>query len=173
MRVSIEAASERRSDEWLSAARRSSGLHSPWVTAPQTRTALRDTLKRLEQSQYLSYFVISPENELAGVINANEIVRGAFQSAYLGYYALLPHARQGYMTEGLALVLTELFRSHRLHRVEANIQPGNLRSLALVRRLGFRFEGVAKRYLKIRGRWRDHQHWALLAEEWRPGRLVF
>jgi [ribosomal protein S5]-alanine N-acetyltransferase len=101
-----------------------------------------------------------------GVVNLNEIVRGAFHSAYLGYYGFNPHARQGYMAEGLGLVLRHAFRRVGLHRLEANIQPGNRASRALVRRLGFRREGFSPRYLKIGGRWRDHERWAIVREAW-------
>ena len=101
------------------------------------------------------------------MINLSEIVRGNFRSAYLGYYAFVPHAGRGHMTEGLALALRWAFRELHLHRVEANIQPGNAASRALVRRLGFRREGFSPRYLKIAGRWRDHERWALVAEDWR------
>jgi [ribosomal protein S5]-alanine N-acetyltransferase len=97
----------------------------------------------------------------------SEIVRGNFQSAYLGYYAFTPHARQGLMTEGLTLVVSEAFRRLGLHRLEANIQPSNAASRRLVRRLGFRREGLSRRYLVIAGRWRDHERWAILAEDWR------
>ena len=111
--------------------------------------------------------MLRSSDELVGVINLNEIVRGPLQSAYLGYYAFAPHAGHGYMREGLTLVLRWAFGELRLHRVEANIQPLNDASLTLVRRLGFRREGLSPRYLKIAGRWRDHERWALLAEEWR------
>jgi ribosomal-protein-alanine N-acetyltransferase len=74
------------------------------------------------------------------------------------------------MTEALQLALRHAFRTLRLHRIEANVEPGNEASLALVRRAGFTREGFSRRYLKIRGRWRDHERWALLAEEWRPVR---
>ena len=92
------------------------------------------------------------------------------QSAYLGYYALAPNARQGYMRDGLDLMLRYAFRTLRLHRVESNIQPANRRSIKLVRRAGFVREGYSPRYLKIDGRWRDHERWALLVEDWRARR---
>jgi ribosomal-protein-alanine N-acetyltransferase len=103
---------------------------------------------------------------LAGVINITEIVRGFFQGAYLGCYGFVPYIGHGYMSEGLSLVLRRAFRGLRLHRLEANIQPQNKASLRLFSRAGFRKEGFSPRYLKIAGRWRDHERWALLAEEW-------
>jgi ribosomal-protein-alanine N-acetyltransferase len=103
---------------------------------------------------------------LLGVINLNEIVRGVFQSAYLGYYAFTPHQQRGNMTTGVSLVVNRAFRHHRLHRLEANIMPNNEPSLRLVQRLGFCREGFSPRYLKIAGRWRDHERWALTYEDW-------
>jgi [ribosomal protein S5]-alanine N-acetyltransferase len=74
------------------------------------------------------------------------------------------------MAEGLSLVLDDAFRRRRLHRLEANIQPGNTPSIRLVRRLGFRREGYSARYLRIAGRWRDHERWAILADGYRRRR---
>ena len=74
------------------------------------------------------------------------------------------------MTEGLAQALRWIFGELRLHRVEANIQPGNAASRALARRLGFRREGLSPRYLKVGGRWRDHERWALTVDDWRRQR---
>lgn len=114
--------------------------------------------------------MLRSSGELVGVINLNEIVRGSFQSAYLGCYAFLPHVGRGYMSEGLRLAIRRAFGRLRLHRVEANIQPENKSSLAFFRRLGFRREGYSQRYLKVAGRWRDHERWALLAADWRDRR---
>ena len=110
--------------------------------------------------------VLGESGEIAGVINLNEIVLGSFQSAYLGYYAFLPHAGRGYMREGLATMVSWAFGDLSLHRLEANIQPENEKSIGLVRGLGFRLEGFSPRYLKIGEDWRDHERWAVLAEEW-------
>jgi [ribosomal protein S5]-alanine N-acetyltransferase len=70
------------------------------------------------------------------------------------------------MTEALGLVLSYAFENLRLHRIEANIQPENVFSKALAARLGFRMEGFSPRYLKVAGRWKDHERWAIRREEW-------
>jgi len=106
------------------------------------------------------------DDALCGVFNFSEIVRNAFNSAYLGYYAFAPHAGGGLMTEGFALALDVAFRRLALHRIEVNVQPTNRRSLALVARLHFFCEGYSRRYVKIAGRWRDHVRFAMLAEDW-------
>jgi len=77
-------------------------------------------------------------------------------------------AGRGLMTEAVRQTLAHAFTEIGLHRVEANIQPENLRSIALVRRLGFRLEGFSPRYLRIGGQWRDHERWALLCDDPRP-----
>ena len=167
MRQILEAPSRRRRAEFLAAVSRSRGLHRGLVTPPRTVEAFERYLARLRGPAHIGYWIRTNENELAGVINLSEIVRGAFQSAYLGYYAFVPHDGHGRMSQGLRAVLGEVFRVHRLHRVEANIQPGNAPSRELVRGLGFRQEGFSPRYLKVGGRWRDHERWALTVEDWR------
>ncbi len=106
-------------------------------------------------------------HELVGAYNLSEIVRGVFHSAYLGYYAFAPWAGHGYMRAGLALVLQAAFADLKLHRVEANVQPANVRSIRLLQAIGFTREGYSRRYVKIAGRWRDHVRFAMLAEDWR------
>jgi len=163
-RVVLVRPSVRRSAEFVAAVRRSRGLHGRWVKAPSTPAAYRAYVRGLRRPTHEGYLIcLRDSNELVGAANISEIVRGAFRSGYLGYYAFRPHDRRGLMTEGLALVVRDAFRRLRLHRVEANIQPGNRASTRLARRLGFRREGYSPRYLKIQGRWRDHERWALLA----------
>ena len=101
--------------------------------------------------------------EIAGVVNVSEIVRGSLRSAYLGYYVFAGFERRGIMRAGLKAVVRHSFRSDRLHRLEANIQPTNRASRALARSCGFVKEGYSRRYLKIGGRWRDHERWAIVA----------
>ena len=107
------------------------------------------------------------DGAIVGFLNISEIVRGNYKGAFLGYGGVAPFAGHGYMTEAMHLVLREAFTRLDLHRLEANIQPGNARSIALAKRCGFELEGFSPRYLKIGGRWRDHERWAIRKETWR------
>ena len=102
---------------------------------------------------------------LVGQVSLNQIFRGPFLSCMAGYWIGLPHVRRGYMLEGLRLACRFAFGPLKLHRVEANIIPRNTASKAVVKKLGFRFEGLALRYLQIAGVWEDHEHWTMLADE--------
>jgi ribosomal-protein-alanine N-acetyltransferase len=171
-RVRIHAPSARDRDEVLDVVRRSRALHRGFMNPGETHGDWAAYLRRQRSGRHAGFLVRRLEDDaFVGLVNVNEIVRGAFQSGYLGYWVGAPFARRGYMTDGLALVLRQAFGPLGLHRVEANIQPHNAASIALVRKLGFRLEGRSPRYLKIGGRWRDHERWALLAEEWRPSRV--
>jgi RimJ/RimL family protein N-acetyltransferase len=161
----LEMPAPRHEHDFLGAVVRSRRLHGSWVTAPSSSAEYRLYLKERQGPRYYKYFVCDEAGQLCGVMNLSEIVRGSFQSAYLGYYALNPHAGKGLMSAGLSLVLDLAFGELALHRLEANIQPKNQRSIELVKRAGFRCEGLSPRYLKIAGRWRDHERWAITAEE--------
>jgi ribosomal-protein-alanine N-acetyltransferase len=165
--VRLELPSMRRAAAFVDAARNSRDLHARWVYAPATIDAYRAFVERMRRPTHIGYLVCTPDDGLAGVINISEIVRGSFRSAYLGYYSLVPHHGRGYMRAGLVRAIGLAFRRDRLHRLEANIQPDNQRSIALVRSLGFRNEGYSPKYLKIGGRWRDHARWASTAVDWR------
>jgi [ribosomal protein S5]-alanine N-acetyltransferase len=168
LRVELRSPAPADREEYLAAMRASRPFHRPWVTSPITDEAYDRVLSRVDDPRYEPLFVCLRETgEIAGYININEIVRGSFQSAFLGYSAVAAHAGRGYMSEGMQLVLARAFREIGLHRLEANIQPGNAASIALVRRAGFVYEGTAERYLKIGGRWRDHEHWVIRSEQWR------
>lgn len=106
------------------------------------------------------------DGAIVGSVVLSEIVRGCFQSAYMGYWVGEPFARRGYLSGGVSLALRLAFTALRLHRVEANIQPENAASIGLAKKCGFRKEGLSPRYLKIAGRWRDHERWAIVKEDW-------
>ena len=147
--------------------RRSRALHRGWVSPPSDRGKFVQYIRSLRSDRRAGFLVVTDAGEIAGVINVNEIVRGSFQSAYLGYYAFEPFAGRGFLHRGLRAVIGHCFGELKLHRLEANIQPENARSIAMVQRLGFRREGLSPRYLKVCGRWRDHERWALLSDDWR------
>jgi [ribosomal protein S5]-alanine N-acetyltransferase len=106
---------------------------------------------------------------IVGVVNINGIVAGAFHSASLGYYGMAEFGGRGLMTEAVRQASVYGFRQLGLHRLEANIQPANAPSIALVRRLGFRMEGFSPRFLRIGGEWRDHERWAAFEDDLPPG----
>jgi len=146
----------------------SRALHRGLVTPPTNAKTYAEWMVRCRQPNVQCFLVCRIEDgAITGVFTLSQIVRRLFQSAYMGYYADRPFDGQGYMTEGLQLVLRHTFIAMKLHRVEANIQPENAASIALVKRAGFRLEGFSPRYLKISGRWRDHQRWAMTIDDWR------
>ena len=155
-------------DEIIARNRASARLHRGWVTPPIDIAGFRRWMLRCRLPTVRCLLVCRTDDDaVAGVFALSQIVRGLFQSAYLGYYALEPSAGRGYMGEGMQLMLRHAFTTMKLHRVEANIQPENAASIALVRGAGFRLEGYSPRYLKVAGRWRDHQRWAILIDDWR------
>jgi ribosomal-protein-alanine N-acetyltransferase len=154
---------------FIAAVRRSKALHRSWVT-PKAKTPFEFTeyIGRFDGQYRHGFLVIDREsNDLVGVININDVIRGAFQSGSLGYYAFTPHAGRGLMSEGLRLVIGHAFKKLKLHRLEANIQPANRASIALVKRCGFVREGLSRHMLKVCGKWRDHERWAILADDFR------
>jgi ribosomal-protein-alanine N-acetyltransferase len=165
--VSLAAPSAADAEEVIAAARDSAKLHSTWVSAPDTAERYAAFLARAAREDQGSYLIRHAEcGGLVGYVNINNIVRGALCSGHLGYAAFASHAGRGLMAAGLHAVIGDAFASLGLHRLEANIQPDNLRSLRLVQRLGFRREGFSPRYLLVDGEWRDHERWAVLAEDW-------
>ena len=108
----------------MRAVRNSRALHKGLVSPPANSADYRQYVNSLRQKNRIGFLVTLPDSgNIAGVVNVNEIVRGHFQSAYLGYYAFLPYAGRGFMWQGIQRVIQLCFRDLRLHRLEANIQP--------------------------------------------------
>jgi [ribosomal protein S5]-alanine N-acetyltransferase len=167
-RVTIRPPTRGDGPAFLAAAHRSRSLHYPWVSPPATTKAFASYVERAGSESHRGFLVIHRDTgDLVGVINLNNLIRGAFHNAFLGYYSFLPHAGRGLMCEGMQLVLRHAFGKLKLHRLEANIQPGNRASIALVRKCGFIREGFSPRYLKILGRWKDHERWVISSEDFR------
>lgn len=158
--------SDRR--ELLALTRASRELHYPWISPPLTSHMFKVYYRRTQRDDHEGFVIcLNGTDEIVGVINVNNVVKGAFRSASIGYYASQAHAGRGYMREGLMHVKRHAFRELELHRIEANIQPENTASIRLVRGCGFQREGLSPRFLYINGAWRDHERWA--AVDPRPG----
>ena len=109
---------------------------------------------------------LNADDGIAGTLNLSQIFRILFQNAYMGYQLFSGFTGNGYMTEAVAVALHHAFVDLGLHRIEASVQPVNKPSIGVLVRNGFEKEGFSRRYLKINGRWRDHERWAILKEDW-------
>lgn len=161
-----------RNEQWL----------APWEpTLPGGSWAARNgissfspllrILRRQARSGSALPFAVTWDGRIAGQLTVGNIIRGAFNSAYLGYWVDGRVAGRGVMPTAIALAVDHCFSAVGLHRVEANIRPENVASRRVVDKLGFREEGMHLRYLHIDGSYRDHISYALTAEEV-PGGLL-
>lgn len=146
-----------------------------WTSDALSRAAFRRRLARYaldwrEDEGYSFFIFLNETGALLGGIGLTNLRRGVAETATLGYWIGRPHARRGYMTEAVALILGYAFERLKLHRVEAACLPANNPSRDLLKKAGFAEEGYARQYLCIDGKWQDHVLHALLAEEWVLGR---
>jgi ribosomal-protein-alanine N-acetyltransferase len=163
-RVRLTPLADTDEAEFLAATQRSVRLHQRWVAPPATRNAFRAKVATMQGPVNHAFSVRRIDSgDLVGYIEITNVVHGVLRSAYLGYYAFAGHERQGLMKDGVLQTVRLAFTTLGLHRLEANVQPANVASIALVRSCGFSKEGYSPRYLKIRGRWRDHERWARVA----------
>jgi ribosomal-protein-alanine N-acetyltransferase len=163
-RIHLRQATLADQREFLASVKASRALHHVWVSAASTPNQFRAFIERMSRPENCALLVCERvSNRIVGVINITNIVLGVFRSGYLGFYAFAGFERRGLMHEGLRAAVRHAFDKLKLHRLEANIQPGNTASVALVKSCGFSKEGYSPRYLKIGGRWRDHERWAILA----------
>jgi ribosomal-protein-alanine N-acetyltransferase len=163
MKIAIRHVEPSDEEQFISAARRSRPLHRPWVAAPCDRAAFAKYLARFVPPANLGFVVHEADSgALVGAIHLTNIVFGLFQSGYLGYFVFSGHEGKGHMKVGLHAVIRHAFHDAGLHRLEANIQPGNAASIGLVQSCGFAKEGFSPAYLKIGGKWQDHERWALV-----------
>lgn len=150
-------------DAFVELAERSESFFRPWIRAPKTADEFAAYIRRFDRVAADGFVIcLRSTGSMAGFVNVNEIVRGPYQRGVIGYGAFVSSAGHGYMTEGLRLLLDYAFTELDLHRVEADIQPANLASLNLVKRLHFRKEGYSPNFIKINGKWMDHERWAIV-----------
>ncbi|MEU3250748.1 GNAT family protein [Streptomyces sp. NPDC006997] len=169
-RVGVRHFARADAAEFVARARASRELHRPWLFPPQTEREYAGYAGRLIDDPARAGFLVCDlgDGGIAGFVNINNIVGGAFQCGALGYGAFAHAAGRGLMREGLGLVVRHAFGAMGLHRLEINVQPGNAASIALARACGFRLEGYSPDLLFIDGAWRDHERWALTVEMVKP-----
>ena len=165
-RTFIQPPAPEDEEAFLAAMRDSVGLHYPWVSAPKNNAGWERYMARLDRDNEASFLVKRLEDgAICGVVNLNVITYEALCGAYVSYFGVTGQAEKGYMKEGLLQVIRHAFDKLGLHRLEANIQPENLSSIALAQSVGFKYEGFSPRLLKISGEWCDHERWAVLADD--------
>lgn len=150
----------------------------PWeATIPNgaASTDMRVSIRRLLQ-QYRDGggypFVMEYGGEIAGQLNVWGVARGSLCSATIGYWVSERFAGRGITPTAVALATDAAFTEHGLHRMEICIRPENVASLRVVQKLGFRYEGLRRRYIHIDGDWRDHYAFALTREDVPQGVLA-
>ncbi len=168
-RVALRPPVEADQTEFTERVLASRELHYPWIEYSDPVLWLESLLARNRTDTDRCRLVCDADTgSIAGVMNLSQISPEPFLNAFVGYYAFVPFAGLRYMTAAMPLLLRYAFGELGLHRIQANVQPGNGASIALVRGIGFHYEGYSPRYLFINGDWRDHEQWVMLAEDTKP-----
>lgn len=183
-RVGLRPLRLRDLGEWLAVRRRNAQWLAPWEATSPDGSAFRErqtvgtflamlrSLRLQSRSGEALAFVVTYDRALVGQLTVGTVVRGALNSAYVGYWIDQRVAGRGLAPTALALVVDHCFGPVGLHRIEANIRPENLASRRVVEKLGFREEGLRLRYLNIAGAYRDHISYALTVEDVPEGLLT-
>jgi ribosomal-protein-alanine N-acetyltransferase len=161
-RIVLRQLSAADRDEFIARALASEALHRRWINVPTTSESFGKYLAGFDQPTAVGFVVrLRTTNAMAGFVNINRIER-AFEKGTLGYGAFVPHNRHGYMAEGVAQAVHYGFERLGLHRLEADIEPENTASLRLAERVSLRKEGFSPALIKINGKWRDFERWAII-----------
>jgi len=181
-RVGLRPPRLRDATTWSSLRLRNEAWLSPWEPSSSEPWAVRHSvaswpsalgsLRRLARAGVLLPFMITYDDELVGQLTVNNVVRGALRSAQIGYWVDEGHANRGITTTAVALATDHCFGPVGLHRLEATVRPENAPSLRVLGKLGFREEGLFRRYLDVDGAWRDHLCFAMTVEEPPTGGVV-
>jgi ribosomal-protein-alanine N-acetyltransferase len=136
-----------------------------WTLEGQRQLLVGSIERNAEELEYGFGLFLNDGDLLIGRANLSNIVRRAFQNAYLGYYLDRAYNGRGYMTAGVSAVVDFALGPGHLHRVQAAVMPENQGSIRVLEKAGFRLEGFAPKYLRINGVWRDHNLYAITAED--------
>lgn len=143
-------------------------FHKNLANPPKDKKSFAEYVAKNELSANECFLICTKENKaIAGAINLSQIFYGNFMNAYLGYFVGEKFAGKDFATAAISLILKFAFRDLKLHRIEANVQPHNFSSIAVLKKNNFTKEGFSRKYLKIGGRWLDHARWAIIKDDWR------
>ncbi len=177
-RVGLRPISQRDRDRWLEVRTANIDWLAPWEATPPRTTddrvgyrSMVRTLRAQARQGHVLPFVITYDDLLVGQVTVGGITWGSLWSAHIGYWVDSRVAGQGVVPTAVALAGDHAFRVVGLHRLEINVRPENTASLRVVEKLGFRDEGIRRRFLHIAGDWRDHRSFALTADEVPEGLL--
>lgn len=160
-----------RNAEWLTVWEPSRPVHQPDPVTDRTAFAARCQQRDRDRGAGTAYqFGLFIDQQVAGEVNLNNVIRGAMQSGTIGYWIDRRHAGQSLVAEAVVVVLQFAFEQLRLHRIEICIVPRNARSHRIMDKLEIRSEGIAERYLEINGTWEDHVRYGITLEEWQDRR---
>jgi [ribosomal protein S5]-alanine N-acetyltransferase len=164
-RVTLRRLAAEDSREFTELVQASADFLGRWVRMPATADKFGEYIKRFDGELAECLLICNREcDAIVGAISISEIIRGPYHRATVGYNTFLPTARQGYMSEGFGLLFRFAFQDLGLHRLEADIQPDNIPSLRLAAKVGFRKEGFSPGFVRIDGKWMDHERWAITSE---------
>ena len=175
-RVFLRPPKRRDALKWQKLRMSSKSFLVPWEPSWDAASCSRRAyLRYFKNSNYLanmdraySFLIFKTDDKtLLGGINIGNVRRGVSQSASLGYWIGEKYARNGYMKEALKLLIPSLFVDLRLNRIEAATLEENIASKSLLKKIGFKKEGVLRKYLKINGTWRDHILYGLLENDFK------
>ena len=180
--VTLRPLRMRDASAWMECRRRNVEWLRPWEATPPTGpttfgvsaavfTTMTRRLRADARAGRALPFVVTVDGKFAGQLNVAGIVRGSMDSAHIGYWVDERVAGRGVMPTAVALTVDHCFGPVGLHRIEVNIRPENVASRRVVEKLGFREEGIRKRYLHISGDWRDHISYAVVKDELPNGLL--
>lgn len=163
-RVKLSRLSRADEQAFIQAAQESIDLHRPWGPVPADPAAFRAYLARFSDADRAMAFTARAAETLVGWTTLSAIQAFPYYRAVIGYTGFAAGVGRGYMTDAVSLTVRYGFDLLGLHRIEADIQPGNARSRRLLERLGFRQEGFSPEFLMVDGTWRDHERWAITKE---------
>jgi ribosomal-protein-alanine N-acetyltransferase len=171
-RLILKTLSEADAPRLLDYFKRNQGFLEVWevkrtpefYTVQQMKALIKDDMVGLEAGHTLRLWIFKKDapQKVIGSVALSNIIRGAFQSAFIGYRLDAKEINRGYMCEAVKKMVELAFNRLKLHRIEANIIPRNIPSRRMIENAGFVYEGLSKKYLRINGVWEDHIHMVIL-----------